>query len=85
MVLAHRERTEERTTQQDRMRARSARGGSGMAPLPGPGVYADHDAVDTPALLPDGSIAVGSVAEHLQISAARPHVDVAEREIGGPE
>jgi NADH-quinone oxidoreductase subunit J len=25
------------------------------APLPGPGVYARHNAVDTPALLPDGT------------------------------
>jgi hypothetical protein len=47
-------------------------------------VYADHDAVDTPALLPDGSLAPGSVPEHLQISSAKPHVDVAEREIGNP-
>jgi NADH-quinone oxidoreductase subunit J len=54
-----------------------------MGPLPGPGVYADHDAVDTPALLPDGSIAPGSIPEHLQVSAAKPHVDVVERELGG--
>jgi NADH-quinone oxidoreductase subunit J len=53
-----------------------------MAPLPGPGVYADHDAVDTPALLPDGAIAPGSVPDYLQVSAARPHTDTAEREIG---
>jgi NADH-quinone oxidoreductase subunit J len=78
MVLAHREPLTARRTQQERMRERTARGGGGMAPLPGPGVYADHDAVDTPALLPDGSIAAGSVPEHLQVSAARPHVDEIE-------
>lgn len=73
MVLAHRERTAPRRTQRERMLERVARGGSGLAPLPGPGVYADHDAVDTPALLPDGSIAATSVPEYLQISAsARP-------------
>jgi NADH-quinone oxidoreductase subunit J len=82
MVLAHRERTEPRLGQLQRMRARAVLGGSGMAPLPGPGVYADHDAVDTPALLPDGGIAPGSVPAYLQVSAARPHTDQADREIG---
>jgi NADH-quinone oxidoreductase subunit J len=81
MVLAHRERTSPRQSQKDRMLERAARGGAAMAPLPGPGVYADHDAVDTPALLPDGSLAAGSVPEHLQISAARPRVGSTEREL----
>jgi NADH-quinone oxidoreductase subunit J len=84
MVLAHRERTAPRRTQLQRMQERVARGGAAMAPLPGPGVYADHDAVDTPALLPDGSIAATSVPEYLQISAARPHTDVVDRELEGP-
>ena len=75
MVLAHRERIEPRRTQKELMLERVRRGGAGLAPLPGPGVYADHDAVDTPALLPDGSAATGSVPEHLQVSAARPHTD----------
>jgi NADH-quinone oxidoreductase subunit J len=52
-----------------------------MAPLPGPGIYADHDAVDTPALLPDGSVAATSVPDYLQVSAARPHVDTTEHEL----
>jgi hypothetical protein len=47
-------------------------------------VYADHDAVDTPALLPDGSIALTSVPEYLQISAARPHTDATDRELARP-
>jgi len=81
MVLAHRERTEPRLTQQERMRERALRGGAAMAPLPGPGVYADHDAIDTPALLPDGGVAAGSVPDYLQVSGARPHVDDAEREL----
>jgi NADH-quinone oxidoreductase subunit J len=81
MVLAHRERTEPRLTQRQRMQERAARGGAAMAPLPGPGVYADHDAVDTPALLPDGSVAPGSVPEYLQVSGARPRVDDTEREL----
>jgi NADH-quinone oxidoreductase subunit J len=81
MVLAHRERLAPRRTQLERMEERFARGGAAVAPLPGPGVYADHDAVDTPALLPDGGIAAGSVPEHLQVSAARPHVEGIEREL----
>jgi NADH-quinone oxidoreductase subunit J len=72
MVLAHRERTSARLTQQEQMQARAARGGAAIAPLPGPGVYADHDSVDTPALLPDGSIAVSSVPSYLQVSSAQP-------------
>jgi NADH-quinone oxidoreductase subunit J len=83
MVLAHRERVGPRRTQQERMRARVARGGAQIAPLPGPGVYADHDAVDTPALLPDGSVAPGSVPDYLQVSAGRSHVDATEHELEG--
>jgi NADH-quinone oxidoreductase subunit J len=81
MVLAHREPIEAKQTQQQQMRARSARGGAGVAPLPGPGIYADHDAVDTPALLPDGSVAPGSVPDYLQVSAGRSHVDVTDHEL----
>jgi NADH-quinone oxidoreductase subunit J len=54
MVLAHRERVEARPTQRE-LSERRFRGGQNPAPLPGPGVYARHNAVDTPALLPDGS------------------------------
>jgi len=81
MVLAHRERIEPKRTQKELMLERVRRGGAALAPLPGPGVYADHDAVDTPALLPDGSIAAGSVPEHLQVSAARPHSDEMVKEL----
>jgi NADH-quinone oxidoreductase subunit J len=84
MVLAHRERTTPRRTQLERMRERVATGGAAMAPLPGPGVYADHDAIDTPALLPDGSVAVTSVPEYLEISGARPRTDETERELEAP-
>jgi NADH-quinone oxidoreductase subunit J len=53
MVLAHRERTRPKPTQRELARRRVL---SGMpTPLPGPGVYARHNAVDMPALLPDGS------------------------------
>src|SRR5262249_58149795 len=53
MVLAHRERTKPKPTQRELARLRVASGRP--APLPGPGVYARHDAVDMPALLPDGT------------------------------
>ena len=53
MVLAHRERLAPRPTQRDLSRERVV--GTHPAPLPGPGVYARHNAVDFPALLPDGT------------------------------
>lgn len=80
MVLAHRERLARRVSQRDLMLARF-RSGRDPSPLPGPGVYANHDAVDTPALLPDGSIAPGSVPDVLAVSAVRPRVDEVEREL----
>jgi NADH-quinone oxidoreductase subunit J len=60
MVLAHRERTSPKLTQRQLSRRRVASGQ--IAPEPPPGVYALHDAVDMPALLPDGSIADRSVS-----------------------
>ena len=53
MVLAHRERTSPRPTQRMLSRRRIASGRP--TPLPGPGTYAQHNAVDMPALLPDGT------------------------------
>jgi NADH-quinone oxidoreductase subunit J len=53
MVLAHRERTSPKPTQRSLSRRRVASGRP--TPLPGPGTYARHNAVDMPALLPDGS------------------------------
>jgi NADH-quinone oxidoreductase subunit J len=86
MVLAHGERTAPRRTQQQRMRERVAVGGAAMAPLPGPGVYADHDAIDTPALLPDGSVAANSVPEYLEVTGARPvDTNAVAGELGSPD
>jgi NADH-quinone oxidoreductase subunit J len=64
MVLAHRERHEARASQRD-LSVQRFRGGQHPAPLPGPGVYARHNAVDTAALLPDGSPAEVSVSRVL--------------------
>ena len=63
MVLAHRERTTPKPTQRDLAARRIASGN--LAPDPSPGVYALHDAVDRPALLPDGSTAPESVSTAL--------------------
>ena len=35
-------------------------------PYPSPGVYAQHNAVDTPALLPDGTASEASVPDELR-------------------
>jgi len=53
MVLAHRERLKPKPTQRE-LATRRVTSGS-PTPLPGPGTYARHNAVDMPALLPDGS------------------------------
>lgn len=55
MVFAHRERILAKPTQKEWMEKRF-REGKHLAGLPVPGVYARHNAVDTPALLPDGTI-----------------------------
>jgi NADH-quinone oxidoreductase subunit J len=69
MVLAHRERLVAKRTQSDlatlRMR-RYAETGQHPGPLPPPGVFARHNAVDTPALLPDGSVSELSVSATLR-------------------
>ncbi|WTR19081.1 NADH-quinone oxidoreductase subunit J [Streptomyces sp. NBC_00138] len=65
MVLTHRERTEERRTQRQLSEDR-VREGKQVTPLPAPGTYARHNAVDVPALLPDGSIAELSVSTTLR-------------------
>lgn len=68
MVLAHRERLTPRETQREiaarRVREFSEKGAH-LGPLPPPGVYARHNAVDTPALLPDGTPAAASVSRVL--------------------
>ncbi|GAA1795376.1 NADH-quinone oxidoreductase subunit J [Actinomadura chokoriensis] len=73
MVLAHRERTEPKPTQKDLSKGRFLTGDH-PGPLPGPGTYARHNAVDMPALLPDGTPSELSVNP---VIAAR--TDTAER------
>lgn len=68
MVLAHKERLTPRHSQADiaarRMRE-YAESGRHPGPLPTPGVFARHNAVDTPALLPDGTPMEASVSRSI--------------------
>jgi NADH-quinone oxidoreductase subunit J len=66
MILAHRERFEHRKTQRELSIERFQVGGHPTM-LPGPGVYARHNAVDTAARLPDGSFSRLSVPAALEI------------------
>ena len=68
MVLAHRERITPRLGQADLAAQRMrdyAEHGKHLGPLPPPGVFARHNSVDTPALLPDGSPAQSSISRVL--------------------
>ena len=60
MILAHKERTSPRKTQANMAKELFA-SGNYQGPLPSPGVYARHNSVDTPALLPDGSVSEISI------------------------
>ena len=67
MVLAHHQRIQVRPTQRQlstqRFRGKSLANAAG---LPAPGVFARHNAVDVPALLPDGTPAANSINATLQ-------------------
>ena len=82
MVLAHRERLTPKETQASvaAQRLRDyAESGKPLGPLPSPGVFARHNAVDTAALLPDGTAAESSVS---RVLAARGTVRSAPAEAG---
>src|SRR5215203_5956546 len=68
MVLAHKERLTTRYSQAEiaarRMRE-YAESGRHLGPQPTPGVFARHNAVDTPALLPDGTPLESSISSSL--------------------
>lgn len=79
MILTHRERWAPRKTQRELSEERFAVGGQ-PGQLPPPGVYARHNAVDTPALLPDGSTSDLSVPEPLRARDDVREVDEGELE-----
>ncbi len=83
MVLAHRERISAKPTQRELAKRRVASGRP--TPLPSPGVFALHNAVDMPALLPDGSpseISVSSMLARREIGDGTPALPAAPP---GPE
>jgi NADH-quinone oxidoreductase subunit J len=53
-LLTHRERIEKTKSQREQAEER-VRSGKQLPPMPAPGVYARHNAVDRPGLLPDGT------------------------------
>lgn len=68
MVLAHRERLTPKVGQRELAAQRVRALGESerpLGPLPSPGVFARHNAVDTAALLPDGSVAESSISRVL--------------------
>ncbi|MFF0556224.1 NADH-quinone oxidoreductase subunit J [Streptomyces sp. NPDC004266] len=65
MVLTHRERTERARTQRELSEQR-VREGKHVPPLPAPGVYARHNAVDIAGLLPDGTASELTVMQTLR-------------------
>ncbi|MFI9270744.1 NADH-quinone oxidoreductase subunit J [Kitasatospora sp. NPDC052896] len=60
MVLTHREHVKAPSSQRE-LAAQRVRENKQVPPLPAPGVYARHNAVDIAGLLPDGTIAEDSV------------------------
>ncbi len=84
MVLTHQERLVRRPGQRELAQQRFA-SGSGVAAsqLPNPGVYARHNAVDMPALLPDGTTSDDSVPPALVArGAVRPVEEFTQHEPG---
>lgn len=66
LVLTHRQRLTPKVGQKERADARVA-AGAVLTPLPAPGVYARHNAMDVPALGPDGQPLESSVPRVLRI------------------
>jgi NADH-quinone oxidoreductase subunit J len=87
MILAHRERLVPKPTQRD-LSIKRIREGAVKAPLPAPGVFARSNAVDVPALLPDGSPSLLSLSRVLtargqmrSVGTVREDVAIIEAEI----
>jgi NADH-quinone oxidoreductase subunit J len=81
MVLAHRERLMPRPTQRE-LSERRIKDGPIKAPLPAPGVFARHNAVDIPALLPDGTPSELSVSRVLTARGQMRPADELSTDVG---
>lgn len=88
MVLAHRERLTPKPSQRDvvlkRMRDYADRG-THPGPLPAPGTFARHNSVDTPALLPDGSVSQLSISRVMRARGTVRDVGPDQRAIAKAE
>jgi NADH-quinone oxidoreductase subunit J len=84
MVLAHRERFERRKTQRELAAERFQPGGH-PTPMPAPGVYARHNAVDVPGRLPDGALCDLSVSRTLERRGLVLTLLVADADASDPE
>ncbi|MGK8522527.1 NADH-quinone oxidoreductase subunit J [Nocardia asteroides] len=82
MVLAHREQFGPRIGQRELSRRRFREQGHRATPLPTPGVYARHNAVDIPARLPDGSFEELSVSTILRHRRTRALTEAAVISVG---
>jgi NADH-quinone oxidoreductase subunit J len=82
MILAHRERLFPKPTQRE-LSERRIRDGAVKAPLPAPGVFARHNAVDIPALLPDGTPSELSVSRVLTARGQMRSTDERTGEVSG--
>ena len=92
MVLAHRERLTPKLSQADHAAQRMrdyADKGLHLGPLPPPGTFARHNAVDTPALLPDGTASEASISRVLaargtvrSAPALAEDIDEVQRQLG---
>ncbi len=81
MVLAHHQRTNVRPTQREQAINRFRTGSLATAAgLPGPGVFARHNAVDVAALLPDGTPAENSISATL--AARGDMIDSSQFQLG---
>lgn len=76
MVLAHRDRARPKPTQRELSEERFLKDDPLM--LPNPGIYARHNAVGTPGLLPDGSTSERTIPAPLQ---SRAHPEPEELEL----
>ena len=89
LVLTHRERLVPKRDQRQRANARVAAlaDGAVLTPLPAPGVYARHNAMDVPALDPDGRPLEASVPRVLRVRGqeadAREHSARIDRVLSG--
>jgi NADH-quinone oxidoreductase subunit J len=76
LALTHRERLVPRRTQAELSVERIR--GDHPTPFPSPGVYARHNAVDTPALLPDGTASEASVPDELRRQGTVRYTEIEE-------